>query len=400
MNRLEKILRVFRVHNAQDIDVDLINGKKSRLQLARLSLIVCGIEFCYAAETAFVSPILLKIGLPVQYMTMIWCLSPFFGFFVCPLLGAMSDRCTWKLGRRRPFMILHSIGIIFGLIFVGYGTEIGNLIAPTASSYSAMVIVVTVTGVFLLDFDCDACQSPSRAYLIDICLKEDHSVGLAMFTIMAGIQIILSVFLRVRYSPLFCLIGIGGFFGYIIGGIPWAHLFQRPPHLMSTNTSMTLFDEAHLMFNVESSDRQHIHILFTLVLVIYVLFAILTMTSYKEINLHTQQDQEAYEILRDDSDSSSIEQAYKHYPTEQFSFLTTLKQHLLTVVHVPRHLLLLCVTNFFCWSSLVCYSLYFTDFVGQEIFGNCFSNYSKCEIQGMMVLELNWADQLHSDSDV
>ena len=29
----------------------------------------------------------------------------------------------------------------------------------------------------------------------------------------------------------------------------------------------------------------------------------------------------------------------------------------------------LCLTNLFCWSSLVCYSLYFTDFVGQAVFG-------------------------------
>lgn len=28
----------------------------------------------------------------------------------------------------------------------------------------------------------------------------------------------------------------------------------------------------------------------------------------------------------------------------------------------------LCLTNLFCWSSLVCYSLYFTDFVGQAVF--------------------------------
>ena len=28
----------------------------------------------------------------------------------------------------------------------------------------------------------------------------------------------------------------------------------------------------------------------------------------------------------------------------------------------------LCLTNLFCWMSLVCYSLYFTDFVGQVVY--------------------------------
>lgn len=35
----------------------------------------------------------------------------------------------------------------------------------------------------------------------------------------------------------------------------------------------------------------------------------------------------------------------------------------------PRFLLILCLTNMFSWMSLVCYSLYFTDFVGQSVYG-------------------------------
>jgi len=35
---------------------------------------------------------------------------------------------------------------------------------------------------------------------------------------------------------------------------------------------------------------------------------------------------------------------------------------------MPRSLIILCLTNFFCWASLVSYSLYFTDFVGQCVY--------------------------------
>jgi len=35
---------------------------------------------------------------------------------------------------------------------------------------------------------------------------------------------------------------------------------------------------------------------------------------------------------------------------------------------MPRSLIILCLTNLFCWASLVCYSLYFTDFVGQSVY--------------------------------
>ncbi len=47
-------------------------------------------------------------------MTLIWCLSPLVGFFLTPIMGSMSDGCRSRLGRRRPFIILLSIGVILG----------------------------------------------------------------------------------------------------------------------------------------------------------------------------------------------------------------------------------------------------------------------------------------------
>jgi len=95
--------------------------RKSRRELTQISAAVMGIEFSYAAETAFVSPTLLKIGVSQRHMTLIWCLSPLVGFFLTPILGSLSDRCRSMLGRRRPFIILLSIGVICGLILVPNG---------------------------------------------------------------------------------------------------------------------------------------------------------------------------------------------------------------------------------------------------------------------------------------
>lgn len=35
---------------------------------------------------------------------------------------------------------------------------------------------------------------------------------------------------------------------------------------------------------------------------------------------------------------------------------------------MPSSLRILCLTNLFCWMAHVCYSLYFTDFVGEAVF--------------------------------
>ncbi len=112
-----------KLNTYEQFDYDGDRNYKSKLDLLRLSAVVCGIEFCYAAETAFVSPILLQLGLPVMFMTWTWCLPPLIGFFLVPALGSLSDKCQTRFGRRRPFIFLYSIGILTGLFLVANGKE-------------------------------------------------------------------------------------------------------------------------------------------------------------------------------------------------------------------------------------------------------------------------------------
>ncbi|XP_060066019.1 proton-associated sugar transporter A-like [Ylistrum balloti] len=491
--------------------------KKSRWQLMRLSAAVCGIELCYAAETAFVSPILLKLGVPISLMTLVWCVSPLMGFILVPLLGSMSDRCRLQYGRRRPFILLLSAGIIIGLILVPNGETLGEYIGDYGTHHTNKTslnsslndadndtnldkmeteqlgnftssewhipkipdnhvsgIILTIFGVALLDFSSDAAQSPCRAYLLDISIAEDHSAGLTSFTVLAG---------------------LGGSVGYIMGGIDWNKT------------------------NFGKSFGGHTRVVFTVVLIAYVFCVLVTVTSFKEVPLdelrggraeqmqrkkkkkgkskykkfvneetsssesedelrgnsknlkqtmsasygtldetkagsssikgvidhsssgirssnsrengeaaktenksgkgkmpfddskpgssfgksrnNTNED-EAREILkqsidkkssrkysldeglmvqnggaRKSSDDTGLEKDKANVSaiTEStvdnivtYSTEVTLKTYLLSIIHMPRSIAILCLTNLFCWMSLVCYSLYFTDFVGQAIF--------------------------------
>lgn len=158
----------------------MTNRRKSRWDLIRISAAVMGIEFSYAAETAFVSPLLLKIGVKHQKMTLVWALSPLVGFFLCPLMGSFSDKCRSKMGRRRPFIILLSIGVLLGLLLVPNGELLGlkfgdtpDTVLPgnfttidpitgfeedvqmTEKGNHAWGIFFTIIGTVLLDFDAD-----------------------------------------------------------------------------------------------------------------------------------------------------------------------------------------------------------------------------------------------------
>ncbi|CRK90613.1 CLUMA_CG004315, isoform A [Clunio marinus] len=385
-------------------DYSHIYRRKSRYELIKLSLSVCGIELAYASETAFVSPTLLKIGVQHQHMTLVWALSPVIGFFLTPLLGSLSDRCHHPMGRRRPFIILLSIGVLLGLLLVPNGEDIGyslgdfysmpnetiafnqtkllphrtsaidsdqeftEMLTTTSSSHT-WGIFFTILGTVLLDFDADACQSPSRAYLLDVTLPEDHARGLSTFTIMAG---------------------LGGAFGYSLGGINWD----------ATQIGVLLGG------NVRS--------VFTLITITFVICVSITVTSFHEIplallesfsNLGSEKEQAsnsygAMDQGEDDQNFSShqkkkeitlemgVENAgYSSLPGEnvaETSFsseenkppilsqneegVQSLSYYLKSIIFMPFSLRMVCLTNLFCWMAHVCYSLYFTDFVGEAVF--------------------------------
>lgn len=94
--------------------------------------VMFGREFCYAMETALVTPILLQIGLPEQYYSLTWFLSPILGLIFTPLIGSASDRCTLSWGRRRPFILALCVGVLFGVALFLNGSAIGKCPASSA----------------------------------------------------------------------------------------------------------------------------------------------------------------------------------------------------------------------------------------------------------------------------
>lgn len=196
-------------------------------------------------------------------------------------------------------------------------------------------------GVVLLDLDCDACQSPSRAYLLDVTNPEQQSLGLTMFTSMAG---------------------LGGSLGYFLGGIPWER----------TILARLLGD--------------HVHVLFTLVWLIYVVCMLLTVTAAKEPSsaaimapsfsrsasrqfLVPSYSSDCFINEIDDKESTSSQQRERYPSISTAHMKISYVDYLLSIVRMPNSLKWLCLTNFFCWMALVSYSLFFTDFVGQAVFG-------------------------------
>ncbi|CAN8013335.1 unnamed protein product, partial [Ixodes persulcatus] len=324
--------------------------RKTAWELVLLSGAVCGIEFCYAAETAFIGPILLELGLPISAVALTMCLSPSLGFFVTPLLGSLSDTCKWGIGRRRPFIILLSVGMFAGLLLVPNGKEIGIALGDTYRPRNLSLsdkggsvqpanwgIAFTVVGFVLLDMCCDACQSPSRSYVLDVTIATDHARALTTFTVLSG---------------------LGGCLGYVLGGINWE------------KTALG------------ASMGGHVRTVFAIVGVMFIICVLGTLTSFREMPLHIAKQAEAAGFFEgqsghytgfkdDDFDGESVEltklrPSAKLEPSEGSG--PSLKSYLRSIVFMPKSLRILCITNLFSWMSLVSFSLFLTEFVGAVVY--------------------------------
>ncbi|TSU50001.1 Proton-associated sugar transporter A [Bagarius yarrelli] len=160
----------------EQLDLSDLPPRRTFPELLFNGCILFGIEFSYAMETAYVTPLLLQMGLPDQFYSLVWFISPILGFLLQPILGAWSDRCTSRFGRRRPFILALAIDT------------------------HKWGIVLTVCGVVLMDFSADSADNPSHAYMMDVCSPEDQDRGLNIHALLAG---------------------LGGGFGYVVGGVNW-----------------------------------------------------------------------------------------------------------------------------------------------------------------------------------
>jgi solute carrier family 45 protein 1/2/4 len=159
--------------------------------------------------------------------------------------------------------------------------------------------------------------------------------------------------------------GLGGCLGYFLGGIPWEHTFL----------TKLLGD--------------HIHVLFTLVWMVYIICMILTLTASKEptgiaimapylsrsashqhlvSSYSINSMQSLSEGMSSDNENTIIKRE-RYGSTSIGNIKISYLDYLRSIIYMPSSLRWLCLTNFFCWMAIVSYSLFFTDFVGQAVFG-------------------------------
>lgn len=138
--------------------------------LLRVASAVGGIQFGWALQLSLLTPYVQQLGIPHVWASIIWLCGPLSGLLVQPLVGHLSDRCTSRFGRRRPFILGGALSIVAAVLIIGHSADIGWWFGDTLE-HRPWAVGVFVFGFWILDVANNVTQGPCRALLGDLTGK-------------------------------------------------------------------------------------------------------------------------------------------------------------------------------------------------------------------------------------
>lgn len=152
---------------------------RSTVRLIGLTIIMAGIQVAWSVEFSYISPYLLSLGLPKATLSLIWMAGPISGVVVQPVIGMLSDRCDFKWGRRRIFIVLSTIGTVIGFIGMGRTKEIirwwtgrreWDVIRDAVVALAIVSLIMldlSINASIFLDDGADVATAAARALIVD-----------------------------------------------------------------------------------------------------------------------------------------------------------------------------------------------------------------------------------------
>ncbi len=156
-----------------------MTSMKPRLSLARIiemNVGFFGLQFSFGLQQANMGPIYGFLGADEATMPLLWLAGPMTGLIIQPLIGAMSDRTSTRLGRRTPYFLIGAIICSLSLFAMPY--------SPT--------LWVAASILWILDAGNNITMEPYRAYVADRLRPEQQSAGFLTQSAFTGLAQTLS----------------------------------------------------------------------------------------------------------------------------------------------------------------------------------------------------------------
>ena len=167
-------------------------NKASVLKLVILSLSAFGAEFFYIYFDMYAIPLQLKAGIPMALSSLPGLIATVIGLFLTPLISNMSDRCSLRWGRRRPFLIVLFVITLASNTIVTFGRTIGLDITPGDYLIGQILIF---TGLCIAMIFGTTLLSIVRAYVMDSASIDMQVLANSLITCMSSFGVITSTIL-------------------------------------------------------------------------------------------------------------------------------------------------------------------------------------------------------------
>ncbi|ORX58303.1 MFS general substrate transporter [Hesseltinella vesiculosa] len=175
-----------------------IRGASLQAKVIWLTLCLAGLQFTWSVEMAYGTPYLLSLGLSKSHMSLVWIAGPLSGLIMQPVVGAFSDKCTSKWGRRRPFMVGGSVLVVLALLIIGWTKELTGVFVDAekdAHVFKVLSIVIAIFSIYLLDFSINCVQASCRALIVDALSPSQQELGTAWAGRMIGLGNVVGYFM-------------------------------------------------------------------------------------------------------------------------------------------------------------------------------------------------------------
>ena len=170
--------------------------------------------------------------------------------FLLPLFGGLSDKCTSKLGRRRPFILAGTLVAVALMMALPILTDSYH-VAPTAWK-----LICFIVGLGMLLIAMGTYRSPAVALMPDVTPQPLRSKANAIINLMGAIggiiYLIITTFLYktssdvyVSYLPLFAIVG-----GIMLAALAVVMFFVNEPKLVAEQKK---YEDAHPEDNLTAS---------------------------------------------------------------------------------------------------------------------------------------------------
>lgn len=161
--------------NAKPAELSRPQVTLSGIDILRVTCGLLGTAYSESFLVAYLTPYAGELGL--SFSTALWTVIPLTSILTQPMVGAMSDRCRGRFGRRRPFLFLGTIVLGLGQFLIAICEDIAYAISPETK---ASIFFLVFLGIFSVGLSIQ--QVSLRALWADVVPPEQLPIIFACGT--------------------------------------------------------------------------------------------------------------------------------------------------------------------------------------------------------------------------